>query len=233
MRAISTFSLEAGTSTFWWRARIALRIRVSISATGSVKFIVCFSSAARLLRPNSHSTEEPATTISPGLGYPKLATQIRPPKLVSPSLGCPTVVRFVRKGGRFTTHSLPRRLRNPRNLSAQRQAAETQAANPELAQIRARTSAQFAAVMTARGELQLRLLASCFIKLRLDLCVLHSFCSSQFTFSSQLPAQARSFPAFSSQLKLVHASAITDGRAFPDASATLALGRHSPPWSRW
>src|SRR5258708_40347557 len=39
MRAISSFSLEAGTSTFWCRARIALRIRASMSATGSVKFI--------------------------------------------------------------------------------------------------------------------------------------------------------------------------------------------------
>src|SRR5580704_12707413 len=31
MRAISSFSLEAGISTFWCRALIALRIRVSIS----------------------------------------------------------------------------------------------------------------------------------------------------------------------------------------------------------
>src|SRR5580704_13337625 len=74
MRAISTFSLEAGTSTFWWRARIALRMRVSMSATGSVKFIVCFSSAARLLRPDLRCTEEPATTLPPGLGYPNLVT---------------------------------------------------------------------------------------------------------------------------------------------------------------
>src|SRR5215470_100342 len=39
MRAISDFRLEAGTSTFWCRARIALRIRASMSATGSVNFI--------------------------------------------------------------------------------------------------------------------------------------------------------------------------------------------------
>src|SRR5208282_5297925 len=44
MRAISTFSLEAGTSTFWCRACSALRTLVSISATGSVNLIVCFSS---------------------------------------------------------------------------------------------------------------------------------------------------------------------------------------------
>src|SRR6266436_159825 len=44
MRAISTFSLEAGTSTFWCRACSALRTLVNISATGSVNLIVCFSS---------------------------------------------------------------------------------------------------------------------------------------------------------------------------------------------
>src|SRR5438309_10905330 len=43
MRAISSFSREAGTSTFCWRARIALRRRVRKSATGSVKFIVVLS----------------------------------------------------------------------------------------------------------------------------------------------------------------------------------------------
>src|SRR5215469_14069773 len=43
MRAISSFSLEAGTSTFCWRERIALRTRVRKSATGSVKFICTFS----------------------------------------------------------------------------------------------------------------------------------------------------------------------------------------------
>src|SRR5215469_4196804 len=45
MRAISTFSLEAGISTFWCRALAALRIRASMSATGSVNLIVCFSSS--------------------------------------------------------------------------------------------------------------------------------------------------------------------------------------------
>src|SRR5580704_17808134 len=44
MRAISTFSREAGTSTFWCRACSALRTLVNISATGSVNLIVCFSS---------------------------------------------------------------------------------------------------------------------------------------------------------------------------------------------
>src|SRR4051812_47711472 len=36
MRAISAFSLEAGTSTFGWRACIAFRTRVSMSAMGSL-----------------------------------------------------------------------------------------------------------------------------------------------------------------------------------------------------
>src|SRR5271157_723853 len=36
MRAISAFSLEAGTSTLGWRAPIALRTRVSMSAMGSL-----------------------------------------------------------------------------------------------------------------------------------------------------------------------------------------------------
>src|ERR1017187_4327357 len=36
MRAISVFSLEAGTSTLGWRALMALRTRVSMSAMGSL-----------------------------------------------------------------------------------------------------------------------------------------------------------------------------------------------------
>src|SRR6476660_9062827 len=43
IRAISSFKREAGTSTFWWRAWSALRTLVSMSATGSVNLIVCFS----------------------------------------------------------------------------------------------------------------------------------------------------------------------------------------------
>src|SRR5947209_2265232 len=36
MRAISALSLDAGTSTFGWRATMALRTRVSMSAIGSL-----------------------------------------------------------------------------------------------------------------------------------------------------------------------------------------------------
>src|SRR5438270_3891135 len=39
MRAISSFSFEAGTSIFWWRALCALRMRAKKSATGSVKLM--------------------------------------------------------------------------------------------------------------------------------------------------------------------------------------------------
>src|SRR6185503_8337939 len=40
MRAISVFSLEAGTSTLGWRAWIALRTRVSMSAMGSIVIVL-------------------------------------------------------------------------------------------------------------------------------------------------------------------------------------------------
>ena len=170
MRAISSFSLEAGTSTFWCRARIALRMRVSMSATGSVNLIVCFSSAARLLRPECLAPRTRGDAFYLNC-YP---ASIRPDRC-SP-------LRVVAQGGRFIPS--PGRLRNPGNLSPQRQAAETQAANAELAQIRARTSAHLAAVMLARGKLRLRLFASRIVKLLLDLCVLDSFCCSQLTFRS-------------------------------------------------
>src|ERR1039458_9050020 len=56
MRAISTLSLEWGTSTFCWRALMALRTRVKKSETGSVKLMLYFSSkrhplASRALAP--------------------------------------------------------------------------------------------------------------------------------------------------------------------------------------
>src|ERR1035438_9688671 len=45
MRAISAFSLEAGTSTFGWRAWIALRTRVSMSAMGSLVIVLLYQLA--------------------------------------------------------------------------------------------------------------------------------------------------------------------------------------------
>src|SRR5678816_3479367 len=61
MRAISTLSFDAGTSTFWCRARIELRMRVSMSATGSVNLILVSPHVARLLQPK-YAAEEPAAT---------------------------------------------------------------------------------------------------------------------------------------------------------------------------
>src|SRR5580658_2428308 len=48
MRAISALSLEAGTSTFGWRATMALRTLVSISAIGSLVILARTSSAYQL-----------------------------------------------------------------------------------------------------------------------------------------------------------------------------------------
>jgi hypothetical protein len=62
-------------------------------------------------------------------------------------------VGFANDRRQTTNDGLPRRLRNPWNLSAQRQAAEAQAADAELAQKRARASAQVAAVVLARRKL--------------------------------------------------------------------------------
>src|ERR1022692_2564276 len=88
MRAISVFSLEAGTSTLGWRARMALRTRVSMSAIGS---------------------------------------------LVIPAL-------------QLFLWLSPARLRDAGDFPVQRQLAEAQPADAELAQKRARPSAEPAAV---------------------------------------------------------------------------------------
>jgi hypothetical protein len=58
----------------------------------------------------------------------------------------------------YTLHielSLPGRLQHAWNFATQRQSAEAQAADAELAQVRARASAQLATVVLARGELRL------------------------------------------------------------------------------
>src|ERR1700733_11383651 len=129
MRAISSFSLEAGTSTFWCRALTALRMRVSMSATGSVNLIALlllrrpFASAVAAL------AEEPAAAL-----------------LARCSFGAGERARTAR------TPALPGRFRNPGNFSPQRQTAETQAAKTELAQIGARSAADLAAVVLAGGK---------------------------------------------------------------------------------
>src|SRR5690242_3434143 len=129
MRAISAFSFEAGTSSFWWRARIALRIRARKSATGSVKLMLSPSSSVRS-GPEWSSPENQRRWSSLAV----LCT----PKTFNVAVG-----------------RLPGRLHNARNLAAQRETAETQTAHAEFAQEPARAAAQLAAVVLARGKLRL------------------------------------------------------------------------------
>src|SRR6266496_5509728 len=105
MRAISIFRLEAGISTFWCRARIALRIRVSMSATGSVNFIVL------LLR----------THTSGGPNYRTFSIVVHVFSLQQRVLADD-------QGPTTDDDLLPGRLRHSRNFPAQCQTAETQAA---------------------------------------------------------------------------------------------------------
>jgi hypothetical protein len=114
------------------------------------------SSIARLLRPFLLCTEEPATT-----SVTELLTARLKPRLLQ----------------------LPGRLRDPGNLSTQRQASEAQATDAELAQKSARTPADLAAVVPSRGKFRLR----CFVVTRLTkhflyLFVLNSFCSGHEAF---------------------------------------------------
>src|SRR6185369_9077872 len=158
MRAISNFSLEAGTSTFWWRALIELRIRARKSATGSVKLIVSFSSIVarslssrqagnpRLVRPYCWSPLERTCgdvlaidTASCGTGVAE-----RP---VTPA---PCLPHGIQSFG-----TLPGRLRNAGDLALERQFTEAQTAKSELADVSARTSAKLAAALLSGRELRL------------------------------------------------------------------------------
>src|SRR5580704_5507973 len=151
MRAISTFSLEAGTSTFWCRACSALRTLVSMSATGSVNLIVCFSSRHPFAPPSAENLRQ----------LPYLFTTV----ILSETLFClaKSLSRACRGDlvaprdhsrvlcenakSRVQRASLPRRLRHARNLPLQRQLPEAQAAQPELAQISPRPPAPLVAVV--------------------------------------------------------------------------------------
>jgi hypothetical protein len=160
MRAISSFNREAGMSTFWCRAWSAFRTRVSMSATGSVNLIVCFSSC-HPFAPRFAENLRQLVYIFPALPE-------RDAFCLAKDLGVPrdTLAVFASAIARdWHATELPRRLRNPWNFALQRELAEAQAANAELAQKCARPSAQLAAVVLARGELGL-------------LRVLNSFCCS-------------------------------------------------------
>src|SRR5690348_9016969 len=126
MRAISIFSFEAGTSSFCWRALIALRIRVNKSATGSVKLILISSSTFRVISKGWRTSSE--TVLRSGIRLSALG--VRPLNFVNG--GWPNAE------SRLPKAFLPGRLRDAGNFSPQRQTAEAQAADSELAQVCAR-----------------------------------------------------------------------------------------------
>src|SRR5690349_15527975 len=160
MRAISIFSFEAGTSSFCWRALIALRIRVNKSATGSVKLILISSSSFRVISNAWRTSSE--TVLHNGIRLSALG--VRP-------------VNFVNGGwpnaeSRLPRAFLPGRLRDAGNFASQRQTAETQAADAEFTQVCARTSAELTAVMPARRKFRpLGFLVARLLELVLDLFV--------------------------------------------------------------
>src|ERR1700744_956754 len=132
MRAISVFSLEAGTSSFWWRARMELRMRVTKSATGSVKLILSLLHSP--FAPQNRRTS--GNVIGPWL-------RVQPPGVEASSI-YPLHHDFLR--------GLPAGLDDTGDLAPQRQLSEAQPADAKLAQVSARPSADFAAVMLAAGK---------------------------------------------------------------------------------
>src|ERR1035437_7406990 len=124
MRAISTLSLEWGTSTFCWRALMALRTRVKKAETGSVKLMLYFSSKRHPLASRA----------------------------LAPALDRRCGKNLRRRTCLFA--QLPTRLRDPGNLAPQGQISEVQTAEPKLAQVSARASAHLAAVMLPGRELE-------------------------------------------------------------------------------
>src|SRR5438270_272880 len=117
IRAISVFSLEAGTSTLGWRAWIAFRTRVSMSAMGSLVIVL-------LLR------------IGTDASVPGRCGLRRVDRSVCPWFALAARLHLV----------LPAGLRHARNLAIQSELAEAQAADAELAQERARPAAAPATV---------------------------------------------------------------------------------------
>src|SRR5215469_8536419 len=138
-------------------------MRASMSATGSVNLIVCFSSS----HPFAPHLPENPRQLALLLSIPVVLRQTH--RVWQRTRGRRANCSHPASGKPRDCHTcLPGRLRNPGNLSPQRQPAETQTADAELPQVSARTPADLAAVVLARRELGLA-------------CVLHSFCcSSQF-----------------------------------------------------
>src|SRR5215210_631408 len=114
--AISTFSFDTGISTRRCFAPQALRMRVSISAIGSVMLIKSISSFYRIPTKSA-----------------------------------------VRRLRRVKMNGLPARLADARDVSRQRHLTETDSADAELAQQRARSSAAPAAIVLPDSEFRLPL----------------------------------------------------------------------------
>jgi hypothetical protein len=82
----------------------------------------------------------------------------------------------------------PGRLRNSWDLTAQRQAAEAQAADAKLAQVRARTTAELATVVPARRKLWLGdFVVARPLELLFDLSVFNSFSCSHAILEISIP----------------------------------------------
>src|SRR5687768_4441025 len=127
MRAISSFSFDAGTSTRVWRDWTALRIRVSMSAIGSV--IPCprgpgAAPASRLQRARTTAARFPA---------------VRPPTVAG--------LRSRPCG------ALPAALGHTRDLALEGELTETETAQGELPEVRPRPATPLAAVAGAHRKL--------------------------------------------------------------------------------
>src|ERR1700691_631082 len=169
MRAISTFSRDAGISTFWCRACSALRTLVSISATGSVNLIFCFSSRHPFAPRSAENLRQLAYhLLMPFILSACHLSECHPER----DAFCLAKDLPLHEPAR----KLPGRLRDPRNFPAQRQPAEAQAAQAELAQVSPRPPADLAPVVTARGKLwRLFFFLARQLKLLFDLRVFYSF----------------------------------------------------------
>jgi hypothetical protein len=124
-----------------------------MSATGSVNLIVCFSLNRSFAPRYFDNQRRTCSGLFPSLlTFVILRRLLLSPKDLS-ALREHSRVLCENAKSRVKRTSLPGRLRNPWNLPAQRELAEAQAADAELAQKRARTPAKLAAVVLACGEL--------------------------------------------------------------------------------
>src|SRR5262245_44168541 len=112
MRAISAFTLDAGKSTRAWRAVTALRIRVSMSAIGSVISALSY-------RPSS-SRQARCTWHQP----------------LAPKHLAPTLWRQGTHWHPWHLRSLPAALRDACDISRERELAEAETAQCELPHVR-------------------------------------------------------------------------------------------------